>query len=57
MTVPWSRSVTRAALTALDRALTGGYRDVTALRTNPHLAALRADPRYAATLRRHGLEP
>ena len=46
-----------AALAALATALRTGYRDVAALRANPHLASLRTDPRYAALLRSRGLQP
>ena len=46
-----------AALSALAAALRSGYRDEAALRSSPHLATLRADPRYAALLRSRGLEP
>ncbi|MCM2255121.1 MAG: protein kinase [Vicinamibacteria bacterium] len=45
------------ALAALDRALAAGYRDGGALRSSPHLAALRGDPRYVTLLRGRGLEP
>ncbi len=45
------------ALTSLGQALDAGYRDAAALRANPHLQRLRADPRYAALLRRFGIEP
>jgi TolB-like protein/Flp pilus assembly protein TadD len=45
------------ALAALDEALAVGYHDEAALRASPHLATLRADPRYAVLLRTHGLAP
>jgi adenylate cyclase len=45
------------AFDKLDRAIGGGYRDTTDLRRSPFWNPLRADPRWAATLKRHGLEP
>ena len=48
---------TDAALALLDRVLAAGYRDGAALRSSPHLAALRSHPRYGALLRKHGLTP
>lgn len=44
------------AFAGLERALAAGYRDAVALRTNPHLASLRGDPRWEPLLRAHGLE-
>lgn len=45
------------ALATLGQAFDAGYRDAAALRANPHLKHLRADPRYVALLRRFGIEP
>ncbi len=45
------------AWVSLADALAVGYHDDDALRADPHLAPLRAEPRYAALLRQHGLQP
>jgi hypothetical protein len=41
----------------LEQALAAGYADQADLRRSTFWAPLRADPRWAATLKRHGLEP
>ena len=41
----------------LEAAMAGGYRDVADLRGSRWYEPLRLDPRWAATLRRHGFEP
>jgi TolB-like protein len=45
------------AFAALERALAGGYRDLPDLREGRWYQPLRTDPRWAATLARHGLGP
>jgi TolB-like protein len=45
------------AFAALAAALAGGYRDVADLRGSPWYEPLRRDPRWEATLARHGLAP
>jgi TolB-like protein len=45
------------AFAALDRAMAGGYADAADLRRSTFWAPLRADPRWAATLARHGIAP
>jgi TolB-like protein len=45
------------AFAMLERALAGGYADAADLRGTRFWAPLRADPRWEATLRRHGLAP
>jgi len=45
------------AFAALEPALAGGYADGNDLRRGRWWEPLRADPRWAATLRRHGIEP
>lgn len=56
-TVQAAQGDREVALATLERALAAGYRDAAALRTNPFLQSLRADPRYAPMLRRFGVEP
>jgi hypothetical protein len=41
----------------LEQALAGGYADLADLRRSRFWEPLRADPRWAATLKRHGFEP
>ncbi len=45
------------AVARLESALAGGYADATDLRRSRWWAPLRADRRWAGTLRRHGIEP
>ena len=45
------------AFEVLEAALAGGYRDAADLRGNRWYEPLRSNSRWAATLRRHGLEP
>jgi len=45
------------AFEQLESALAGGYRDVADVRASPYFATLRADPRLAPLLAKHGLSP
>jgi tetratricopeptide (TPR) repeat protein len=45
------------AFEELERALAGGFADGDDLRRSRYWQPLRSDPRWAATLRRHGIEP